>query len=104
ERSGRDKYHCNRYSVPYQEIYHRFLPIHPERDAGLSRSPGGRQLLGVSLGLLSANNRTVTSRSNAWRRVSRRAICSLAPITKSRKPRTASKRLQQWQERDPISF
>ena len=28
ERSGRDKYDCNRYSVPYQEIYHRFLPIH----------------------------------------------------------------------------
>jgi len=26
--SGRDKYDCNRYSVPYQEIYHRFLPIH----------------------------------------------------------------------------
>jgi hypothetical protein len=32
ERSGRDKYDCNRYSVPYQEIYHRLLPIHqPER-------------------------------------------------------------------------
>src|SRR5262249_6290659 len=31
------------------------------------------------------------------------AICSPAPITKSRKPRTASKRLQRWQKRDPIS-
>ena len=28
KRSGRDKYDCNRYSVPYQEIYHRLLPIH----------------------------------------------------------------------------
>src|SRR6516225_905105 len=28
ERSGRDKYDCNRYSVPYQEIYHRLLPNH----------------------------------------------------------------------------
>ena len=32
ERSGRDKYDCNRDSVSYQEIYHRLLPIHqPER-------------------------------------------------------------------------
>jgi len=32
KRSGRDKYDCNRYSVPYQKIYHRFLPIHqPKR-------------------------------------------------------------------------
>ena len=31
KRSGRDKYDCNRYGVPYQEIYHRFLPIHQPR-------------------------------------------------------------------------
>src|SRR5215472_15180022 len=32
ERSGRDKYDCNRDSVSYQEIYHRLLPIdQPER-------------------------------------------------------------------------
>ena len=31
------------------------------------------------------------------------AICSLALITKSLNPRMASKRLQQWQKRDPIS-
>ena len=27
ERSGRHKYDCNPYSVPYQEIYHRFCPF-----------------------------------------------------------------------------